>query len=69
MKTKKLAKCPSCSIRIDIGKNPRPYQRFTCPDCDASLEIVKTNPPVLDWAFSDSEEFYDNLDFAVWSFK
>ena len=66
---KKLAKCPSCSIKLDIGSNPRPYQRFVCPDCNAFLEIVKINPPLLDWAFGESEEYYDPLDFAVWSFQ
>ncbi len=63
---KKLAKCPSCSIKMDIGKNPRPYQRLICPDCGSDLEIVKIDPPVLDWAFGN-EEFYDDMVFAVWS--
>ena len=63
---KKLAKCPSCLIKVDIGRNPRPYQRIKCPDCDTALEIIKINPPVLDWVFGN-EEFYDNFDFAVLS--
>lgn len=69
MNTKKLAKCPSCSIQLDIGKNPRPYSRFSCPDCEAYLEVVRINPPTLDWAFGASEEFYDNLDFAIWKIR
>ena len=63
---KKLAKCPSCLIKIDIGRSSRQYQRIICPDCDAQLEIVKIDPPVLDWAFGE-EEFYDDLSFAIWS--
>ena len=63
----KLAKCPACLNRIDIGPKPLPYERFECPTCETSLELVKINPPVLDWTFSDNEAFYDNLEFAVWS--
>jgi len=63
---KKFAKCPSCLIKIDIGRSPRHYQRIICPDCDAHVEIIKIDPPVLDWAFG-SEEFYDDMSFAVWS--
>ena len=63
---KKLAKCPSCLIKVDIGKNPRPYQRLRCPDCEAYLEVVKINPPILDWAFGN-EEFYEDMELAFWS--
>ena len=69
MKMKKNANCPSCSIQVDIGKNRHPYQRFRCPGCETFLEIINIDPPVLDWAFRDREEFYDNLDFVVWSFR
>ncbi len=55
---RKSAKCPSCLIKFDIGLDPRPYQRFICPECDAFLEIIKIDPPVLDWSFGYSEEYY-----------
>ena len=62
-----FVKCPSCLSKIDLGPKPKPYQRQVCPECDTSLELMKIDPPVLDWAFSDNEEFYDNLELSMWS--
>jgi hypothetical protein len=59
---KTLAKCPSCYTRIDLGPKPRQFQRIVCPECEVDLKIIKTNPPLLDWAF-ESDGYYDNGDF------
>jgi hypothetical protein len=56
-------KCPSCYTRIELGPKPRQFQRIVCPECEVDLEIIKTNPPLLDWAFDYDENYYDNSDF------
>jgi lysine biosynthesis protein LysW len=66
------AKCPSCSTMVNLGRKPRLYKRFTCSNCEASLEVVSRDPPVLDWVreydkyYSVGEsKFGDELIFAI----
>ena len=54
------AKCPSCSTLINLGHKPWIDQRITCPECDTFLEIIKINPPILDWVFIDEENIVDS---------
>ena len=68
---KKMAKCPSCMFKVDIGEKPRFGQRIKCPDCEAVLEIIQINPPILDWLFDEDKDYsYDaNFYFDEMSFE
>lgn len=44
-----FAYCPDCAARIYLGRKPWLGQQASCDTCDAELEVVAVNPPVLDW--------------------
>ena len=50
------ALCPSCWRRVNLGPRTEPGQMLSCPHCAADLEVIKVNPPVLDWAFRRWED-------------
>jgi len=45
-----IAYCPDCGNRIDLGRKPWVGQAAFCQKCDADLEVIRTNPPELDWS-------------------
>lgn len=47
------ATCPDCGEKIAIRGTIRIGQEVICPNCDAELEIVETEPVELDWAYED----------------
>ena len=47
------ALCPSCWRRVNLGPRTEPGQMLSCPHCAADLEVIKVNPPVLDWALQE----------------
>ena len=44
-----FAYCPECVARLYLGRKPWLGQPVICEHCDADLEVVKLNPPELDW--------------------
>lgn len=56
------AKCPSCVSRLNLSRKARFNQRIVCPDCEAVLEIIRLDPPLLDWPLEDGEIY--NSGFA-----
>ena len=58
-----FAKCPSCLAKVRFGPKPRIGKRFLCPECEAYVEIVKMNPPLLDWAFEQDKDYNDSFDY------
>jgi hypothetical protein len=52
------AKCPSCYNKVTFGYRPHVHQRITCPICNTALEVMRINPPLLDW-FYESDRDYD----------
>jgi hypothetical protein len=62
-KMSKLAVCPSCAIKVDIGQKPYFGHRIVCPDCKAALEIIQVNPPLLDWLFDNDKDYYPGNDY------
>lgn len=48
--------CPECEAAIDVEDDIEEGQTVDCPECDARLEVVSTNPLVLDVIPSASEE-------------
>ena len=51
------AKCPACDNKILLMSKPHISQRLRCTSCEAELEVVRTNPPALDWIFDSDYDF------------
>ena len=54
-----IARCPDCGERIQLQGRVYVGREVVCPDCDAVLEVVDTEPIELDWAYDDE---YDDED-------
>ena len=49
--------CPECDAMIDIEEDQvEEGQTIECPECGAELEVVRTEPVVLDLVGSGEEE-------------
>ena len=53
------ADCPDCGARITVPSPVRIGQQVLCPNCDAELEVIDTNPVELDWVYEDEENDED----------
>ena len=54
--------CPECDEKIILKNRVIWGQRLRCPHCDASLEVVETDPIELDWADDEPDFNYDDED-------
>jgi alpha-aminoadipate carrier protein LysW len=54
-KTVVRATCPDCGSRIGVKSPVRIGQQVVCPNCDAELEVIDTDPVELDWVYEDEE--------------
>ena len=43
--------CPECAGQVHFVHPPALGQRARCPKCGARLEVIRTHPIELDWAF------------------
>ncbi len=51
-----IAACPNCGERLTFMGKVKLFQRVVCPNCGAELEVVKTEPVELEWAYEDYDE-------------
>ena len=51
--------CPDCKHEIRLGSKPRKYEKLTCPNCWAYLEVVSVEPLELAWETVDENEDSD----------
>ncbi len=51
-----MAHCPECEAVIDLDDEIEEGQRLDCPECDAKLEVVNTNPLELEVARVTEDE-------------
>ena len=51
-----LSNCCQCRALINVGRQPRPGQRFLCFFCGTSLRISNVNPPRLDRLYTSEYE-------------
>jgi lysine biosynthesis protein LysW len=56
------AQCPDCGNKITLKGTLRIGQEVVCPECDAVLEVVDTEPVELDWAYDDDFDDEDEDD-------
>jgi alpha-aminoadipate/glutamate carrier protein LysW len=50
------ANCPECDAEITLDK-PLRGEIIVCPDCGTELEVTSENPPVLDLAPQEEEDW------------
>ena len=49
-----VALCPECDEEIDFSQaKPKVGLKFSCPHCEANLEVISIDPLKLDWDDSD----------------
>ncbi len=67
-----MARCLECDSRIYFERRPEVGQIIVCPECETSLEIIRTSPIRFDWADEgsarsdpggvDLDEFFNELE-------
>ena len=67
-----MARCLECDSRIYFERKPDLGQIIVCPECETSLEVIRSSPIRFDWADEgsqrggseavDLDEFFSNLD-------
>lgn len=53
------APCPDCGEKITLRGSIHVGREVVCPNCDAELEVIETEPLAFDWVVEDYEEYYD----------
>lgn len=53
------AKCIACTKNVDLGDTPRKGMMVKCPNCGMKLEVIRINPPLLDWPLPVVEDRKD----------
>ncbi len=48
-----IAACPDCGDLLAFTGKTKLFQRVVCPNCGAELEVVRTEPVELEWAYED----------------
>jgi alpha-aminoadipate carrier protein LysW len=51
-----MAFCPECRTAIDVEDDVEEGQTVDCPECGAELQVVNTDPVVLEVLSSEEEE-------------
>lgn len=57
--------CLDCDRAITIHGSAKIGDVIACDYCEAEFEIVKTNPPEIDWLYDDEwdDDEYDDDDY------
>jgi len=51
------ATCPECAAEISLARGTLAGEIIQCPDCGAELEVVSLDPPTLDLAPEEEEDW------------
>lgn len=46
----KKAKCPACKTTMELDRSSIINNLIICPNCKTILEIIRLDPPELEWA-------------------
>ena len=49
--------CPECAAEIEIQKGTIKGEIIECPDCGAELEVLELDPPKVDLAPEEEEDW------------
>ncbi|MHB2149312.1 lysine biosynthesis protein LysW [Calditrichota bacterium LG25] len=51
------ATCPVCDAIVELEENVELHELTTCPDCGSELEVVNLDPPGLEEAPQEEEDW------------
>jgi alpha-aminoadipate carrier protein LysW len=51
------AECPECAAEITLGPKTVKGEILTCDECGAELEVVSLDPPTLELAPDEEEDW------------
>ncbi len=51
------ATCPVCDAIVELEENVELHEITTCPDCGSELEVVNLDPPGLEEAPQEEEDW------------
>lgn len=51
------ASCPECAAEIELNGKLMKGEIVECPECGAELEIISVDPPELDLAPEEEEDW------------
>jgi len=52
-----FAECPECAAEIPLAMDAIVHEIVVCPDCGTELEIVSLDPPAVDYAPQEEEDW------------
>ncbi len=53
----KIAECPECAADVSLSDDVMEGEIIQCPDCGAELEVVSLDPPTLELAPEEEEDW------------
>ena len=53
----KVVECPECGAEITLGDDAMVGEIITCPDCGAELEVISLDPPQVELAPQEEEDW------------
>jgi alpha-aminoadipate carrier protein LysW len=53
----KLAECPECAAEITLPDDVMENEIVQCAECGMELEVVSLDPPALDFAPEEEEDW------------
>ncbi len=52
-----LAECPECAAEIELEEDIIKGEIMECPECGVELEVINVDPPELDLAPEEEEDW------------
>ncbi len=52
-----VAECPECGAEVTLPEDVFDGEIVQCPDCGAELEVVNIDPPMLELAPEEEEDW------------
>ncbi|MBN2390504.1 MAG: lysine biosynthesis protein LysW [Anaerolineae bacterium] len=52
-----VAECPECAAEIQLADDAIVHEIVVCPDCGMELEVLSLDPPTVDYAPQEEEDW------------
>ena len=52
-----ISECPECAAKVELPDDTIQSEIIECPDCGAELEVVNLEPPTLELAPQEEEDW------------
>jgi alpha-aminoadipate carrier protein LysW len=52
-----IAECPECAAEVELSDDVMEGEIVNCPDCGVELEVVSVDPPTLELAPEEEEDW------------